>query len=108
MYIIVFLMFHLRQTEARKFLAARVKYLETLEDVPETHQALSATHHYLQNYETALGCARTAVEGDPGNQELMWELELILRQNEVLQKGKEQLEKLGSLAHLQMPNPTQV
>ena len=97
-----------RLPEAKNFLTARVKYLENLDKDPPVHHALATTHYLLQNYNTALSYARKAVEEAPGNQELLWHLELVVRQNTVLQEGAAQLARISSSENLKMPRPTQV
>ena len=100
---------HHRLPEARRLLTARAQYLETLdEEDPVTHHALAATHYLLQHYSKALSHARKAVERDPGNRELLWHLQLVSRQNKVVQDGAEKLVGLASSEHLKMPKPTQV
>lgn len=97
-----------RLPEAKHFLTARVQYLENLDKDPPVHHALATTHYLLQNYNTALSCARKAVEEAPGNQELLWHLELVVQQNTVLQEGAAQLARISSSENLKMPRPTQV
>ena len=85
-----------------------MEYLETLDDGgPVVHHALAATHRLLQNYTAALGYARRALEEDPANQEMIWHMELLLRQTDVLKRQAEQT-RLVSSEHLQMSKPTQV
>ena len=97
-----------RLPEARGFLTARVKYLETLDKDAVTHHALAATHYLLQHYSKALEYARKALGGNPDNKELLWHHELVMRQNKVLQEGADKLAGLASTEHLKMPKATQV
>ena len=48
------------------------------------------------------------MEEAPGNQELLWYLELVVRQSTVLQEGAAQLARISSSENLKMPRPTQV
>ena len=97
-----------RLPEARGFLTARVKYLETLDEDAATHHALAATHYLLQHYSKALEYARKALGGDPDTKELLWHHELVVRQNKVLQEGADKLAGLALSEHLKMPKAAQV
>lgn len=83
--------------------------METLPLTHETLHALSTAHYQLQHYETALGYAQRAVEGDPGNQEMMWHLQLAQRQNSVVRERDARLAAFDpSAADLKLPQPTEV
>ena len=97
-----------RLPEAEHFLVARAHYLESLPANGESHHALSTTYHRLHQYGTALSYARLAVGDDPGNQEMAWNLELLVRQNNVVQKRNAQISTLNLATDLKMPQPTQV
>ena len=66
------------------------------------------TYHYLGDHGVALSHARQAAEGDPGNKEYAWHLELVTRQNTVAKLGEEALRTITASTSLKMPQPTQV
>lgn len=97
-----------RLPEAGHFLTARAKHLESLPPSTEVHHALSTTYHHLKYYDTALSHARLALEGDSSNKEMAWHLELLKRQNDIIEKRDAHLAALGSTRHLKMPHSRQV
>ena len=101
-------MYSCRFPEVKHFLAARAEYLESLPPSSEVHHALSTTYHQLQQYDTALSHARLAMEEDPGNQEVVWHLELLKRQNYVVRKRDARHTALGSATDLKIPQAMQV
>ena len=72
------------------------------------YHTLSTVYHHLRHYSTALKYARLAVEGDSGNKEMEWHLELLKRQNDIIEKKNGQLAMLPLATHLKMPQYRQV
>ena len=86
----------------------RAHHIEGLPPTAITHHALSVTYHYLGDHGAALIHARQAAEGDRGNKEYAWNLELVTRQNTVAKLGEEALRTITTATSLKMPQPTQV